>query len=720
MTSHTPEPLALDLPPALAPLEALATNLWWTWSLHRPELEGVFKRLDAATWERSHSAVAVLRAASPAALKALAGDHGTVARLAAIAAEQAAYLARTDTWFARHFPDQSDRCIAYLSAEFGLHESLPIYCGGLGVLAGDHLKAASDLGVPLVGIGLLYRHGYFEQRITASGGQQEVYPDHDFGQMPMRRVIDEDGDPLVVDVPVGSRLVRAEVWLVMVGRNRLYLLNSDIDGATERDCAICGQLYGTERPNRLEQEELLGLGAIHLTHRLGLRPHVWHMNEGHSAFQTLGRIRRRMVLEHDSYEEALRVVAARSVFTTHTPVAAGNEAFDVELVKREITSYCQAAGIDVEKFIDLGRQKNPESESGEELSLTVLALRLAARANGVSRLHARVSREMWSHVFPGVEIEDVPIGAVTNGVHSQSWMAPEMAELFARHLGPEWSERLTSREWWDEVRTLPAEEVWRIHGRLKERLVKFIAAREALRCAREGCVPQADFDPNVLTIGFARRFAPYKRANLIFRDLARLKRILCNADRPVQLVFAGKAYPTDTTGKGIVAEIGGHMQDPELARRVVLLENYDIEVGRHLVQGVDVWLNNPRRPLEASGTSGQKVPLNGGINLSVLDGWWPEAYDGQNGWAIGDERERADAEVQDQADADSLYSLLENEVVPEFYERDANGVPTRWLARMIASMGSVVGPFSAARMVADYTTDYYMPTVAAAHDTTRG
>lgn len=759
-------PLSLELPDQLQALSDLATNLWWSWAAGGSE---VFAAIDPLTWKRHHNPLRLLREVDPRRLEELAATPTYVEQVEQVARALRSYLNDEQTWFQTHYPGRGEDLIAYLSAEFGLHESLPIYCGGLGILAGDHMKAASDLGVPLIGVGLLYRHGYFDQQIRGDGTQHEIYPQHDFEMMPLRRVLDDDGEALAIDIPVSDRLVRAEAWVAEVGRNRVYLLNTDFEGARERDRKICGQLYGTKRPNRLEQEQILGLGAIHLTHRLRLRPVVWHMNEGHSAFQILARLRRRIVMDKDSYEEALRVVAARSVFTTHTPVAAGNEAFDVELVQQQLGSYCRTAGIDPERFIDLGRQsketepaaadqaeaeagaaaaepqqgeataaetqavpepgtdaqaadgadagaaiddedeEEPENPSGEELSLTVLALRLSALANGVSRLHARVSREMWAHVFPEEEVDDVPIAAVTNGVHTRTWMAPAMVALLDEHFGGEWEQRLTDPDWWKAARDLPGEEIWTIHQTLKKELIEFVRDREDQRLGREGKGSAPRLLPDALTIGFARRFAPYKRANLIFSDPERLKRILTNEERPVQIIFAGKAYPTDESGKEIVAEVGRMANDPELAGRVVLLENYDIDVGRHLVQGVDVWLNNPRRPLEASGTSGQKVPLNGGINLSILDGWWPEAYDGENGWAISDDRERADEAVQDAADALSLFELLENEVVPLYWDRE-DGLPKRWIQRMVASLATVIGEFSAARMVAEYTSDYYMPT----------
>ncbi|MAE68955.1 MAG: alpha-glucan phosphorylase [Gemmatimonadetes bacterium] len=701
------EPIFDDLPDRISGLGRLATNLWWSWS---PSVSALFETIDPEAWARHGNPVRLLLELDRSRLDEL-GTHGPFL-LRLDRAEEAldAYLRESGTWFDRTHPGRSGDLIAYLSAEFGLHESLPIYCGGLGVLAGDHMKSASDLGVPLIGVGLLYRHGYFDQRIDGKGRQTEIFPDHDPGFMPIRRVRDEEGGALVITLPVSGRKVETAIWAVEVGRNWVYLLSSDVEGAPKEDRDICSQLYGTERANRLEQEQILGLGAIHLTHRLGLRPAVWHMNEGHSVLQALARLRRRVSIEDHDYEAAKRIIASRSIFTTHTPVAAGNEAFDVELVEEQLGAYCESSGIDLERFIDLGRQPKQGGENGtEELSLTVLALRLSSAANGVSRMHAQVSRDMWRHVFPVESGDDVPIGSVTNGVHTQTWMAPEMMALLDEHLGADWIARLTEPEWWNAAREIPGEALWAVHQILKRRLLRFVAERENARRARESVSFAPALDPSVLTIGFARRFAPYKRANLLAGDPDRLRRILCHPERPVQLLFAGKAYPTDTEGKALVAEIGRLASDPDLAGRIVLIEDYDMNVGRHLVQGVDVWLNNPRRPQEASGTSGQKVPLNGGINLSILDGWWPEAYDGDNGWAISDDRPLADAGRQDEADAQSLYRLLEEEVVPLYYTKE-NGLPLGWIQRMVASLATVTGRFSAARMVAEYTSRYYMPT----------
>ncbi len=703
------EPIGVELPDRISGLGLLATNLWWSWS---PAVSGLFEAMDPEAWARHGNPVRLLLEMDRARLDRLSAAEPFLLRLDRAEEALDAYLRDTDTWFNRTHPGRGDDLIAYLSAEFGLHESLPIYCGGLGVLAGDHMKSASDLGVPLIGIGLLYRHGYFDQRIDGQGRQKEVFPDHDPTFMPIRRVIDEQGEPLLVELPVSGRGVRIGIWAVEVGRNWVYLLSSDVEGAPKKDRDICSQLYGTERDNRLEQEQILGLGAIHLTHRLELRPTVWHMNEGHSVLQALARLRRRVAIEGHDYEDAKRIIASRSIFTTHTPIAAGNEAFDVELVEKQLGAYCESSGIDLDRFIDLGRQPKKGAENGaEELSLTVLALRLSSAANGVSRMHAQVSRDMWRHVFPAGSSDDVPIGSVTNGVHTQTWMAPEMMALLDEHLGADWVVHLTDAEWWNAAREIPGEALWTVHQTLKRRLLRFVAEREEARRARESVSAAPALDSSVLTIGFARRFAPYKRANLFASDPDRLKRILCHPERPIQLLFAGKAYPTDAEGKALVAEIGRLATDPDLAGRIVLIEDYDMNVGRHLVQGVDVWLNNPRRPLEASGTSGQKVPLNGGINLSILDGWWPEAYDGDNGWAISDDRPLADSGRQDEADAQALYRLLEEEVVPLYYTRE-DGLPSGWIQRMLASLATVAGRFSAARMVAEYTSRYYMPTAS--------
>ena len=602
--------------------------------------------------------------------------------------------------------------MAYFSAEFGVTECLSIFAGGLGILAGDHLKASSDLGVPLVGVGLLYQQGYFRQYLNAAGWQQESYDDNDFHNLPLTRVKDAI---VSVDFPDGT--VRAQVWRADVGRIALYLLDTNIEGNSPASRDITDQLYGGDNEMRLRQEILLGIGGYRALVHLGIEPSVFHMNEGHSAFLSLERIRHLMETRRLSFDEARTIASAALVFTTHTPVAAGHDYFSPDLMHRYFGGYAARLGIEWHEFLALGRQNT--NDPSEQFCMTVLALRLASASNGVSRLHGEVSRNMWRNLWPGVPLNEIPIGHVTNGVHFRSWVSAEMNLLYDRYLGPKWRQEPQDADLWKRIDSMPGEELWRTHERRRERLVSYCRRRlrEQLvaRGAQKSELDAAEdvLDPEALTIGFARRFATYKRATLILRDPERLKSILNNAQRPVQIIFAGKAHPRDQAGKEFIQQLIQFARQPEFRRRMVFLEDYDMAVTRSLVQGADVWLNTPRRPLEASGTSGMKAVANGGLNLSILDGWWDEAWRKAEadqlrvGWAIGAGEPYDDPAYQDGVEAEALYNLLENDVVPSFYERRADAIPRRWLAAMKDSLRSLAPEYNMHRMVRQYTEEYY-------------
>jgi starch phosphorylase len=702
------------LPEALKPLRELAYNLWWTWN---PDAFQLFRRLDIDLWEELyHNPVRLLGRVDQRRLEQAAADAGYMAHLNSVLMGLHDYMTGA-TWFAEHYGDLKGQTIGYFSAEFGLHECLPIYSGGLGVLAGDHLKSASDLGLPLTAVGLFYRQGYFTQRLSSDGWQIEEYPYYDFHQMPVTIVKDDHGNPLRITVDVSGNSVAAQVWKVQVGRVNLYLLDADLPGNRAEDRQITYRLYGGDQDMRIRQEILLGIGGVRALDAMGVRPAVCHMNEGHSAFLSLERIR--LVMERDrlSYDEAAEVVRASNVFTTHTPVPAGIDTFPIDLVRKYMEKYVNQMGCGWDRFLNLGRQGQNPKDQQEPFCMAVLALKLAGCSNGVSKRHGRVSREMFHKVWPGVPVNEVPIISITNGVHVRSWLSQDMAELFDRYMGPQWADNPVDREIWHRVRDIPDGEFWRTHERRKERLVAFVRRRLRDQLRRRGA-PPADIkaadevlDSDSLTIGFSRRFAPYKRGTLIFRNLERLGKLLTNPHRVVQVIFAGKAHPNDSLGKEMVKKVIQWASRPEFRRRLVFLEDYDINVARYLVQGVDVWLNNPLPPHEASGTSGMKCPPNGGINLSVLDGWWPEAYDGENGWSIGDGRIYSDVEYQDHVDSESIYDLLEKEVVPLYYDRGVDGIPRRWIQMMKASMSTISPVFNTNRMVAEYTEQLYAPAV---------
>jgi glycogen phosphorylase len=702
------------LPETLSALERLSWNYWWSWAA---DGAAVFRDLDPEIWEESeHNPRTVLREVSEFRLTLMATDPAYIKRVARLATAFDRYRKeQTETWAHAHAAAITQVSpVAYFCAEFGIHSSLPLYSGGLGILAGDHLKSASDLGLPLVGIGLLYQHGYFRQRLRRDGWQEEHYSKTDTESLPLRLERDETGAPLLIELQMRGRTVRAQVWRVEVGRVRLYLLDTNVEGNDAVDRLITGHLYGGDRETRCVQELLLGVGGVRLLRKLKIEPHVFHLNEGHSAFLTL-ELARELTAAGRAFVEAAMAVRARCVFTTHTPVAAGHDEFMPGLVEYCIgPEFIAALGLTPAEFLELGHIK---AVDGTDLfGLTPLALHMCRSTNGVSRKHGQVSRALWHEQFPGRKIADVPITSVTNGVHALTWVAPLQRELYEERIGADWAALTRDPVRWREgVARITDEELWHVHHVQKQLLIAYMRHRQYHARLQRGESPEfaeaarEAFDPEALTIGFARRVAAYKRWSLLLRDTERLTRLMTDAERPVQFVFAGKAHPQDEGAKQILQQIAQWKLNPQIVHRAVIIQDYDQEVARQLVQSVDVWLNVPRRPLEASGTSGEKAAMNGGLNLSILDGWWPEGYDGTNGWAIGDtilrEGETAD---EDERDAESLYQLLETEVIPTYYERDEQGLPHRWVQMMRRAIETLVPAFNSDRMVRDYTQQIYL------------
>ncbi|HID97649.1 MAG TPA: glycosyltransferase family 1 protein [Thermodesulfobacteriaceae bacterium] len=699
-----------NLPERLSPLLNIARNLWWSWT---PEAIHLFQDMDREVWERvGHNPMALLGTVEQPRLEELQKDEIFLTRMEQIKGELNRYL-KAGTWYKKVSPDNDSGMIAYFSAEFGLHESLPLYSGGLGILAGDHMKSSSELGLPLVGIGLLYKHGYFNQYLNPDGWQLETYPFNDFYNMPLSLVRNENGDPLTIQIELLDRMINVRAWTLEVGRIKIYMLDTDDPLNSRSDRQITSYLYGGNIETRLQQEIVLGMGGIKILSALYQCPKVCHMNEGHSAFMALQRIRQIMERENLSYGEALEAVRSTSIFTTHTPVPAGIDRFPPDLIRRYFGKLADQLGIGIDALIDLGRIR--PGDQSEDFCMAVLAIKMAARTNGVSKLHGEVSRKMWSSIWPQITPHEVPISHITNGVHTLTWLSNEMSRLYERYLGSRWKDEPDNHAIWQRVEHIPAFELWRSRERLRERLISFARMRLKKQLKAKGAahyeLKQADevLDPEALTIGFGRRFASYKRATLLFKDPDRLKKILTREGRPVQIIFTGKAHPQDKLGKELIQLVVQMAQKPEFRSHLVFIENYDIEVARYLVQGVDVWLNTPRRPNEASGTSGMKVPANGGINLSILDGWWVEGYKGDNGWAIGAGEEYSDPEYQDEVESRLLYELLENTVVPLFYTRSAHDIPHGWVAMMKNSIRTVCPMFNTNRMVEEYSRHFYLP-----------
>jgi starch phosphorylase len=699
----------LRCPKPFPRLPELAYNLWWSW---HPEAQALFERIDANHWRKHRNPVKLLRERG-AALKKLANEAAFVAAYGAVVQDFDEYMNAPDAWFVQTYPLYRKASVAYFCAEFGFHECLPTYCGGLGILAGDHTKSASDLGVPFVGVGLIYKNGYFTQHIDAEGNQAAEYPAFNFENLPVLPLRQRHGQQLQISVELPGRRVWAQCWIVRVGRANVILLDTDIARNKPRDRRITAQLYGGDREVRMAQEIILGIGGVRAFRALGVAPAVWHLNEGHAAFVCFERMRELMQNEELDFDHAVEAVTANTVFTTHTPVAAGNEAFSLPLMDKYFRRFCEQSGIELSRLLNLGLQTGDRGY--KFFSMTVAAMRLSSASNGVSKLHGQVSRALWKNLWPDVPEAELPITSITNGVHADTWMAPEMAALLERQLGKNWRRQLGDPEFWQRVNAIPDPELWEIRQNLKMRLIHFVRARlmEQLRrqgaSRREMAAAANVLDPNALTIGFARRFASYKRADLIFSDVKRLEKLVNDAKRPAQIIFAGKAHPHDRDGQAILRRVYQMTQRQRLQGKVILLEDYDMNVGRHLVQGVDLWLNNPRRPMEASGTSGQKVPMNGGINCSILDGWWAEGYNGNNGWAIGKAVDGFSEAKQDQADAKALYEVLEREVVSCFYRLDKKGFPSAWIKKAKASMATVIPPFNTETMAKNYVEKLYLP-----------
>ncbi len=703
-----------SLPNAIIRLEELAYNLWWSWT---PAAQELYSDIDNALWESEevyHNPIRFLRVVDQNNLNTSAQDAPYLDKYHAVLAQFDAYMNPSDTWFSRTYPDHvRDRMqIAYFSAEFGLHESLPIYSGGLGILAGDHCKSASDLGLPFAGVGFLYPQGYFRQRITPDGVQEAIYNKLDLNEVPARPALDDKGEPVWIQVELPGRTVTAQVWTIQVGRIKLLMLDTDVDPNDPSDRELAARLYGGDQEMRISQEIILGIGGVRALKKMGYTPTVWHMNEGHSAFLGLERIRTLVQEQGLSFSEAVETTRTGSIFTTHTPVPAGNDAFAFELVERYFYNYWPKLGIGRDDFLNLARYDMPW---GAQFSMTVLALRLSAQANGVSELHGQVSRDMWKSLWSDVLTDEVPITHVTNGVHHQTWTHPAIETVLKQYLVAGWMDDMDNPDVWQPVYGIDDKELWQTRQRTQVELVEFVRARMSAQYHRQGRGPnsvrQAEqlLNPNALTIGFARRFATYKRATLMFRDIERLKRILNNPERPVQVVFAGKSHPADNPGKEFIRQVVEYSQHPDFAGKIVFIEDYDMNVARHMLAGVDIWLNNPRRPLEASGTSGEKAAMNGVPNFSVLDGWWREGWNGKNGWAIGEERTYTNNDEQDLEDSLSFYDTLENEIVPLYYDRDADGTPTHWLEVVKESIATLSPRFSMHRQVKDYTNQLYVP-----------
>ena len=701
-----------QLPKRIGKLSEIANNLWWSWNT---EYLRLFQKIDIDLWEQcGKNPVKFLKLVSQERLEKVTKDISFLKEYDKIAENFDNYMNSKNTWFSSKYPDNKNDLIAYFSAEYGLDETIPIYSGGLGILSGDHLKSASDLGIPLVAVGLLYKNGYFCQKINGYGQQETEYHNIDLYDLPIQPVKDEKGDDLTIYVKFPKRRLYLKVWKINVGRVTLYLLDSDIDKNNEEDRDVTLKLYGGDQEMRIRQEIVLGMAGTNLlTKVLGLNPTIYHMNEGHSAFLTLELIKNAIKEKQVSFEVARDIVTSKTVFTTHTPVPAGNDIFPIALVEKYFKDFWPRLGLNREEFLKLGMKPTVDLEAG--FNMGILALKIAGKKNGVSKLHGAVSRELFGEVWPEIAANESPITYVTNGVHTCSWLSPKMKELFNKYLIPYWQDNIHQEYVWDKIKNIPDEKLWNVHNERKDKLIKLVKENTTERLRRSGYSYDeindivSKLNPKALTIGFARRFATYKRATLIFKDLERITQILNHEDRPVQLIFAGKAHPADKEGQDLIKYIHEISMMPQFKGKIFLLENYNIAMSRYLISGVDVWLNNPRRPMEASGTSGQKASVNGVINFSVLDGWWAEGYTQNNGWTIGTNAEFDSYEAQDMADSQSIYKTLEEKVIPIYYDQDKNGISKKWLEMMKNSISTTGGKYSTSRMLVDYTKDLYIP-----------
>ena len=701
-----------QLPKRIEKLSEISNNLWWSWNT---EFLRLFKTIDNDLWETCEkNPVKFLKQVSQERLEAVSKNVEFLKEYDKLARQFEDYMNSKNTWFASNYPENKNDLIAYFSAEYGLDRTIPIYSGGLGILSGDHLKSASDLGIPLVAVGLLYKNGYFHQKINGYGDQETEYINIELSNLPINPVKDKNGEDLIIYVKFPKRRLYLKIWQINVGRIKLYLLDSDIEKNNPEDRDVTLRLYGGDQEMRIRQEIVLGMGGTNLlTRALGLNPTIYHMNEGHSAFLILELIKNIIRDKQVSFDVARDIASSKTVFTTHTPVPAGNDIFPLDLVDKYFKDFWPRLGLDREEFLRLGMKPSQILEPG--FNMGILALKVAGKKNGVSKLHGAVSRELFGDVWPDIAANESPITYVTNGIHTCSWLSPKLKELYNKYLMPYWQDNIHEDKVWEKINNIPDKTLWETHQDRKEKLLKLVKDNTTQRLRRSGYSYEeineitSKLNPNALTIGFARRFATYKRATLIFKDLERITQILNNADRPVQLIFAGKAHPADKEGQDLIKFIHQVSMMPQFKGKIFLLENYNIAMSRYLISGVDVWLNNPRRPMEASGTSGQKASVNGVINFSVLDGWWAEGYNQKNGWTIGNNSEYDSYEAQDQADSQSLYRTLEEKIIPTYYNRENSNIPQKWIGFMKNSIVSTGGKYSTARMLVDYTNQYYMP-----------
>ena len=696
------------LPKRIGRLDELAHNLWWSW---HPEGRDLFRALDYPLWVISgHNPVKQLHEITPDKLEAAANDPSFITLYDYVMSAFDADMAAQDTWFATTHPHMLSGPVAYFSMEFAIHNSLPIYAGGLGILAGDTCKEASDLGLPMVGIGFMYPQGYFQQRISAEGWQEEIYKQIDFEEVPIVPVPSRRGQGHLAEVQLDDRTVRIGAWKIQVGRTDIYLLDTNIEGNSAQDRKLSARLYIADRELRIQQEVVLGIGGVRVLRALGIKPAIWHANEGHAAFMMLERVREETENKGTSFAKAMQRVKTTTVFTTHTPVPAGQDVFPAQLMEKYFHRYWSSLGIDLQTLLKLGQQDSADSQS---FNMTVLALTMADQRNAVSQLHGTVSRRMWHILWPKSKEEEVPISHVTNGIHVPTWVASEMSHLYCKYLSPDWVKRHDDPKLWAAVLDIPDEELWSAHQLLKRKLKAAMTGWAQKRWAEGEVAPQqvlalgALLHPEVLTIGFVRRFTEYKRPALIFHDIERLKRLVKDRWQPIQILFAGKSHPSDFPSKYLLRQVYNLATDRDFHGRIAFIEDYDMHMARYLTQGVDVWLNTPRRLHEACGTSGMKASLNGVLHLSVLDGWWHEGYNGANGWAIGDGPEVYSPEEEDKADAEALYRLLEEKIVPLYYDRDRGGVPHGWMQLVKESICSIVPKFSARRMLKEYIDRTY-------------
>ena len=701
-----------QLPKRIEKLSKISNNLWWSWNT---EFLRLFRKIDNDLWEKcGKNPVKFLKQVSQDRLEAVSKDLIFLHEYDKCVENFEDYMNSKDTWFANKYPDNKDDLIACFSAEYGLDETIPIYSGGLGILSGDHLKSASDLGIPLVAVGLLYKNGYFHQKINGNGEQETEYHDIDLHDLPINPVKNENGDDLIIYLKFPKRRIYLKVWQINVGRVKLYLLDSDIEKNNPEDRDVTLRLYGGDQEMRIRQEIVLGMGGVNLlTRALKLEPTVYHMNEGHSSFLILELIKNVIKEKQVSFDVARDIVSSQTVFTTHTPVPAGNDIFPISLVEKYFKDFWPRLTISREEFLKLGMKPCKELENG--FNMGILALKVAGKKNGVSKLHGAVSRELFADVWPEIAANESPIDYVTNGIHTCSWLAPSLKQLYNKYLIPYWQDKIQYDYVWEKVRNIPDDKLWNVHQARKEKLLSIVKNNVTERLRRSGYNYEdinaitSKINPNALTIGFARRFATYKRATLIFKDLERITQILNNADRPVQLIFAGKAHPADKQGQDLIKFIHDVSMMPQFKGKIFLLENYNIAMSRYLISGVDVWLNNPRRPMEASGTSGQKASVNGVVNFSVLDGWWAEGYNQKNGWRIGFNSDYESYEAQDVTDSQNIYETLEQKIIPAYYNKDKNGISKEWMDYMKESIVSTGGKYSTSRMLSDYTSKFYIP-----------